>query len=282
MAASTVLRRGTVSVFDYRCTAGMADAPAVEQHGGFDIAYVRTGTFGYRARGRSFELVAGSVLVGHPGDEYVCTHDHACGDECLSFQLSPSVVETMDDRAGTWRVGAVPPVPELMVLGELAQATVEGRSDVDLDELGLLLAARVLDVVAGRPRERPGTGTRDRRRAVEAALWIDEHSHEPVDLARTAREVGLSAFHFLRLFAAVLGVTPHQYLVRSRLRRAARMLADDGGSITDVAFDVGFGDLSNFVRTFHRSAGVSPRSFRRAARGDRRILHEFSARLSPS
>ncbi len=75
-------------------------------------------------------------------------------------------------------------------------------------------------------------------------------------------------------------MTPHQYLVRSRLRHAARRLADGALSITEVAYDVGFGDLSNFVRTFHRAAGVSPRGFRRAARGDRKILQErIEARL---
>jgi AraC-like DNA-binding protein len=84
----------------------------------------------------------------------------------------------------------------------------------------------------------------------------------------------LSPFHFLRLFRDVLGVTPHQYLVRCRLRRAARLLADDARSITDVALDVGFADLSNFVRTFHRAAGVSPRGFRQAARGNRKILQD--------
>jgi AraC-like DNA-binding protein len=283
MVASTVLQHGPISVFDYRCTAGVDESAVVERHVGYDIAYVRTGTFGYRSRGRSQELVAGSVLVGYPGDEYVCTHDHACGDQCLSFQLSRELVESIGDRDETWRVGGLPPLPEMMVLGELAQATVEGRSDVDLDEVGLLLASRLAEVVSGRRRERAGGSARDRRRAVEAALWIDEHSHEPVDLGRTAGEVGLSAFHFLRLFADVLGVTPHQYLVRSRLRHAARMLADDTGSITDIAFDVGFGDLSNFVRTFHRAAGVSPRRFRNAARGDRRVLHEqLTARLATS
>ncbi len=101
---------------------------------------------------------------------------------------------------------------------------------------------------------------------------MDAHSHQPIDLESAAREAGLGAFHFLRLFASVLGVTPHQYLVRSRLRHAARLLAEDGRSITDVALDVGFGDLSNFVRTFHRAAGLSPRSFRRAARGRRELL----------
>jgi AraC family transcriptional regulator len=274
MVATTVLRRGTISVFDHRCSVGATEEPVVEQHGGFDVAYVRTGSFGYRARGESFELVAGSVLVGHPGDEYVCTHDHVCGDQCLSFQLSPAVVEMIGDGREIWRVGAVPPLPELMVLGELAQAAAEGRTDVDLDEVGLVFAGRMVDVVSGRSRGLPDAGARDRHRAVAAALWIDEHSHETIDLESTAREVGLSPFHFLRLFANVLGVTPHQYLVRSRLRHAARMLADDAGSITDIAFDVGFGDLSNFVRTFRRAAGVSPRGFRKAAKGDRKILHD--------
>ena len=73
-------------------------------------------------------------------------------------------------------------------------------------------------------------------------------------------------------------MTPHQYLVRSRLRHAARLLADEERPITDVAFEVGFGDLSNFVRTFHRAAGVSPRRFRQAARGDRKILQDRLAR----
>ncbi len=72
----------------------------------------------------------------------------------------------------------------------------------------------------------------------------------------------------------MLGVTPQQYLVRSRLRRAVRLLADGARSISDVALDVGFGDLSNFVRTFHRAAGVSPRRFRQAARGDRKIFQD--------
>jgi AraC-like DNA-binding protein len=62
--------------------------------------------------------------------------------------------------------------------------------------------------------------------------------------------------------------------LRSRLRRAARLLAEDSRPITDIALDIGFADLSNFVRTFHRAAGVSPRRFRDSARGDRKIFQE--------
>jgi AraC family transcriptional regulator len=269
MAVTTVFRSGSISVTDYRCSRGPADEPFVERHAGYSISYVRKGTFGCRTRGESFELVAGSVLVGHPGDEYLCTHDHFHGDECLSFSLAPALVEAIGGRSDVWRMGCVPPLPELMVLGELAQAAAEGRSDVGLDEVGMSFATRFVELVSGRQRRPPGARARERRRAVEAALWMDAHSHAAIDLESTASEVGLSPFHFLRLFAGVLGVTPHQYLVRCRLRHAARLLADGARPITDVAFEVGFGDLSNFVRTFHRVAGVSPRRFRQAARGDR-------------
>jgi AraC-like DNA-binding protein len=274
MQAATLLERKSISVFEFRCSAGPGDKPFAEQHHGHSISYVRKGSFGCHSRGRFFELVAGSVLVGHPGDEYMCTHEHVCGDECLSFFLSPELVETIGDRAEAWRIGSAPPLPELMVLGELAQASASGRSDIGLDEVGQLFASRFVELVSGRPERPVSKAARDRRRAVETALWIDAHSHREIDLDAAAAQAGISPFHFLRLFSGVLGVTPHQYLVRSRLRHAARRLADDDGSITDIAYDVGFGDLSNFVRTFHRAAGVSPRRFREASRGMRKIFQE--------
>ena len=279
MLNTTELLSGALSVVDYRCSAGPADAPYLERHAGFSVSYVRKGSFGCRTRGQSFELVAGSVLVGHPGDEYMCTHDHAAGgDECLSFGLAPELVEALGDTRETWRTGGVPPLPELMVLGELAQAAAEQRTDVGLAEAAMWFAERFVEIVSGREHTAAETRACDRRRAVDAALWLDAHSHEPVDLESAARAVELSPFHFLRLFSRSLGVTPHQYLVRSRLRRAARLLADDARSITDVALEVGFGDLSNFVRTFHRAAGVSPRRFRQAAKGERKILQDRLAR----
>jgi AraC family transcriptional regulator len=272
--ASALFISEPLIVVDYRCDAAAGDPAFAERFDRFSIAYVRKGSFGVKARGKSFELVAGSLLVGYPGDEYVCTHDHTAGDECLSFHLDAGLVDRLGGAAELFRAGRVPPLPEMMVLGELAQNAAEGRSDVGLDEAGMLFASRFVEVVSGRPREESEAAARDRRRAVTAALFIDTNSHEPLDLDTTAEEVGPSPFHFLRLFSRVLGVTPHQYLVRSRLRRAARLLAEEERPVTEIAFDVGFQDLSNFVRTFHRAAGVSPRGFRRASKGNRKILQE--------
>lgn len=270
MPETTVLRRGPLAVVDYRCRVGVSELPFTELHGCMSVSFVRTGTFGYHTRGRSFDLVAGSVLVGHTGDEFVCTHDHrGGGDECLCFQLAPEVVDELGARPGAFRMGALPPLPELMVLGELAQACAEGRADTGLDEAAWCFVARAIEACSGARAARIELSPALRRRVVEAALWIEERSAESIDLEAAAGRAGLSRYHFLRSFSRVLGVTPHQYLLRCRLRHAARLLGEGGTSITDVALGVGFGDVSNFVRTFRRAARVTPRRFRELA-GQRR------------
>jgi AraC-like DNA-binding protein len=107
-----------------------------------------------------------------------------------------------------------------------------------------------------------------------AALRIDEQSRDPITLDSLAKDAGLSAYHFLRVFRRALGITPHQFLIRTRLRHAARLLSTGDQSITEIALEVGFGDISNFVRSFHRAAGVSPTMFRRTALAERKILQE--------
>jgi AraC family transcriptional regulator len=279
MQATTLFQSESLSVYDFRCTAGPGDRPFAEMHDRHSVSYVRSGGFGYRAQGRDFDLVAGAVLVGRPGLEYTATHEHhACGDECLSVKLSPALADSLG-RAN-WEAGRVPPVPELMVIGELAQAAAEGRSNVSVDEAGMMLAGKFAALTAERNGSVGEASPRERRRAVETALWIEANAAGEIDLEAAARYAGLSAFHFLRIFRNALGVTPHQYLVRSRLKRAAKLLAREEIPVTDVALDVGFADLSNFVRTFRRAAGVSPRGFRQAAKGRRKIVQERLAALA--
>ncbi|UTD27623.1 helix-turn-helix transcriptional regulator [Bradyrhizobium sp. WD16] len=270
---ATQLRAGAVTVHDHRCNRGPDDVPFAEVHGGFSLSYVRRGSFACSARGRHHDLVAGAVLIGRPGDEYVCSHEHhACGDECLSFQFVPELVDAVAAGVELWQASALPPLAATMVAGELAQAAAEGRSDIDLAEAGLLLAARFARL-AGASSHAVGTPrAAERNRMVEIALWLDACSDQAIDLECAAARASLSPFHFLRLFSKVLGVSPHQYLVRARLRHAARLLADEERAITDIAYDVGFGDLSNFVRSFRRAAGVSPSGFRALARGDRAAI----------
>lgn len=264
----------------WRCAAGPQDRPRSECHARHSLSYVLRGSFGCRCRGRHHEMARGALFVGHAGDEYQCTHEHhAGGDECLSFAFDADLVAQIGGDARTWSCVAMPAHPSLMALGELARATTQGRTQLALDELGMALASRFVALHSGTavvPRE---PSARERRRAMQAAAWIDAHSADVVDLDAAAAHIGSSRFHFLRLFARVVGVTPHQYLIRCRLRRAAQLLAEDTRPVTQVALDCGFGDLSNFVRTFGRATGQSPRAFRHLAQGRpvRKILQAGDA-----
>src|SRR5262249_49990812 len=109
----------------------------------------------------------------------------------------------------------------------------------------------------------PAASSSERDRTVAAARYIESHAADPVSLTAVAEEVGLSPFHFLRSFRRAVGLTPHQYLLRMRLIRAIALLRDTRLSVTEAAYRSGWGDLSNFIRTFRREIGCSPRAFRR-------------------
>lgn len=280
MLTITPLMRGPVSVAVYACTAEASARPYPEQHTGWSVSYVQAGSFGCQCCGKRFELMPGAVLLGRPGDEFTCTHDHhGGGDECLAFFIDPEVADEIGGaRHPPWLSRGLPPLPALMVLGELARGAARRATGPRADEVGLALAAKVVDVMRGEHRPVPLQRPVDKRRAIDSARWIDLHAQEEIDLQGLATLTGLSVYHYLRVFSVAMGVTPHQYLIRCRLRHAARLLADEDRTITDIAMDVGFADLSNFVRTFRRAAGVSPRMFRQASRTRREDLLQAIAR----
>jgi len=112
---------------------------------------------------------------------------------------------------------------------------------------------------------------RDLRRR-EVLDVIEAQLCEPeLDTGQIARRVGVSSRYVQLLFAG-MGTTPSAYIQRRRLERAASRLDKHGNefTITQVAFDVGFNDLSSFCRSFRRRFGASP-SVYRAARGRPRL-----------
>jgi AraC family transcriptional regulator len=62
----------------------------------------------------------------------------------------------------------------------------------------------------------------------------------------------------------LVGMTPHQYVLRTRLHRAALLLRRTDQPVAGIAFDCGFGDLSTFNRRFRRVMGASPSDYRNA------------------
>jgi AraC family transcriptional regulator len=90
---------------------------------------------------------------------------------------------------------------------------------------------------------------------IEANLTADLRLEEMAD------NVQMSPYTFGRLFTQSTGLTPHQYLLRARIREAKRLLRAGKSSIADISLQLGFSDQSHFTRVFHKITGVTPRKF---------------------
>lgn len=80
---------------------------------------------------------------------------------------------------------------------------------------------------------------------------------QDLSLKQLSRAACLSPFYFQRLFLAKTGVSPHDYLVQTRIKKALELFSE-GYSIANVSYDTGFVDQSHFTRSFSRAMGITP------------------------
>jgi AraC-like DNA-binding protein len=212
-------------------------------------------------------LAPGAVLLGNEGTCFECAHEHAVGDRCLSFHFAPDYLEEITAavpgaRRAAFTLPRLPPLPELIPIVAAGEGARDSRDGAELEEVALRLGGTVLaaladaEVVVRRPSQR------DSRRITQALRRIEAEAQEPLSLTDLAREAAMSPYHFLRVFTQVVGLTPHQFVLRTRLHRAAVRLRSSDESVLSIAADAGFNDLSTFNRRFRKVMGCSPGAFR--------------------
>ena len=100
----------------------------------------------------------------------------------------------------------------------------------------------------------------------DAITHIEAHLTDDLSMAGVAGEVGLSRYHFSRMFRALTGETVTSYIRRRRLTEAARRLLRDDVRLIDLAVTYGFDSQAAFSRAFKRQFGVPPGAYRRERR----------------
>lgn len=100
------------------------------------------------------------------------------------------------------------------------------------------------------------------RRVEKVKQYINDHYAQPLKLADLADLVGMSPVSFSRFFRQRTGRTLSDYIVDIRLGFAARMLVDSSRNISEICYECGFNNLSNFNRTFKAKRNYTPRDFR--------------------
>jgi AraC-like DNA-binding protein len=260
---------------DVICTAGPDDPAFEEQHDAVCISAVTDGMFRYRGTQGAALLAPGSLLLGNQHHCFACSHEHGTGDRCLSFHFTPQFMESVVAGVpGARRIEfgrpALPLLPELLPIAAAAEAARDSGDSDELQELALRLAGAVAAILAGSGKSTRAPTLRDERRIALALRRIaalacePAHATAPLSLDNLAREAAMSPYHFLRTFRAVVGLTPHQFILQMRMHHAALRLRRSNETIAAIAFDCGFGDLSTFNCRFHRLMGAPPSKYRMA------------------
>jgi AraC family transcriptional regulator len=96
------------------------------------------------------------------------------------------------------------------------------------------------------------------------AQYIEDHLAEEISLLSLARLVQLSPYHFSRAFKQSFGLPPHRYLTSRRIERAKSLLVQRKMSVTEIGFEVGFGESGAFSAAFRKLTGETPTGYRRS------------------
>jgi AraC family transcriptional regulator len=255
-------------VDEFVCTRGPHDRPFEERHSNYCIAIVVAGTFQYRTSAKSDLMTPGSLFLGNNGESFECSHEHGSGDRCLSFSYTPEYFEGIAADAGVrgrapiFAARRVPPLRDLSPIIARAMSTLASSPCASWEEIGLHLALRTIQLTRSIPHDAGSAPAGAVARVTQILRRIEQEPDAELTLAGMACDARLSHWHFLRTFESLTGITPHQYLLRTRLRLAAARLAADPGRVIDIAFECGFDDVSSFNRAFRSEFGMSPRTWR--------------------
>jgi len=146
----------------------------------------------------------------------------------------------------------------------LAQAATTGRlyADTAAQMLTVHLLSRYL---AAHPHLQIQDNTQGltHRQIAQLTDYILAHLHTPLSLETLAQQVSLSSYHFAHLFRQATGETPHQFVIRTRIDRAQRLLRETDSPLSQVALSVGFQSQSHFTQVFKERLGETPRQYRK-------------------
>jgi AraC-like DNA-binding protein len=263
-----VARGNRWSVKDVLCTSGPDDRVFEEEHSSVSIALVVSGTFQYRATRDTELMTAGALLLGNERQCFECGHEHGSGDRCVSFHYERDYFEEVAAEACVakdqrrFRRGRGIPACESASLFARATAAIAGAADVSWEEMSLKAVPIALQISGANVTPAQPPKTKTVTRIAESVRRIEREPGAPYSLQALASDAGLSEFRFLRAFRQVTGVTPHQFVLRTRLREAGCRLLVGDAKVIDVALSSGFGDLSNFNHAFRAELGATPTVFR--------------------
>ena len=191
-------------------------------------------------------------------DLLYCAFDEAFVKEVadeLEGRLAPP-----HDKRGDLRDRAISEILNLLVT-EVQSGGASGGLYVD--SLVLALTIRFLFLGERQPTRSCRTAMLPQQHLFRVQEFIESRLEADLTLQELASEVGYSRSHFLRMFHATTGMTPHRYVLKRRVEHARQLLEQVESSIAEVAFRCGFSSQAHLTLAFRKEFGVTPAEYRR-------------------
>lgn len=236
-------------------------------HETFVIEVVESGENGFYCEGRTYEALAGSIIVIDPFQVHT---GYPLGHVPLTYRSmypAPEILRDLTSGISDGFTGVPhfsnPVITDPALAKKIADLHRTLEASCDLLEIESMFVSVISNFISkystekvfAEPIQNENAGVRRTRD------YLREHYSAGITLGTLADISGLSSFHLLRSFRKAYGLPPFAFLMNLRIERAKQLLRR-GRSISEVAQEIGFYDQSHLNRHFVRIAGVTPGRYR--------------------
>lgn len=226
----------------------------------FQYIYVDNGVGEFEIDGANRRVEAGNVVIYRPREKQIYSFGKGMGSDFYWIHFSGTAAAEMLEELGL--SGGVYRTGEMFRVREAVKKAVgvlrSGEKSAEIRAAGLLT-----EVIAETSDNVYPSGRR-MRKVIEA---MQKDGTVGASNADYARMCGMSEYHFIRMFKAETGTTPHRYKMKLVIEKAADLLMKTDINISDAAHLLGFDDALYFSRVFRKETGKSPAEFRAANSG---------------
>ena len=264
-------------ITDFKCHCNVCSVSNPEYNESLTISFIRKGFFGYETFRRKDEVHAGRLLISKPGYEHIASHIDGQPDITTVFEFTAAFFKEMQKqyKQAAWFLKnndihslLLQSNPELDYLHSSIWKKVEKgiATNLQIDEMVIELLERVISVLTN---SKPIPAIADSLKQFHLATienaraFIFENFSQDISLQQLAKHCLVSAFHFSRIFKAIMNISPHQYLIEIRLSHARALLTSSDQSISEIAFSCGFNSTEHFATAYRQRFGESPSSWRK-------------------
>jgi AraC family transcriptional regulator len=244
-----------------RCAADPKAPPKDWVYDAPSIGFVLSGWFDYCVEGRSAFAAPGAVVLGNTGEHFSVRHHDTHGNRRAFAVLPPGLLEEVANAEQLdeprFTTITLPPSPSTTRM--LSWLRAIDRQNGEAEDAAYALAGAALRAPQANRRK---VAVRTHARVHTAARYIDANFAEPCALNTIAEAASFSRYELVRAFSAVLGQSPNQYLINTRVRAAAERLENTAAPIAEIAYGVGFNDISYFYLCFRTAFGCTPLQWR--------------------